>query len=137
MDTVLIVMGAAGATLYLVSLIGGPMVLMDWLRRREQERVRRQIALTDAIYARYGPIASPVVTKPMWGPPQIQFEAGRGDLAKVLAAAQEVISVADRMELGRYRIVLTPTPDSFREEGDTRRNQSAESRSGNPRLAAG
>ena len=93
--------------LFLATLLGGPMALVDWLRKRRAETVLQQIALTDAIYARYGSIASPVVRRPLWGPRQIEFQAAPGAAAKVLAAAHEVLSAADGMNLGQYQIVLT------------------------------
>ncbi len=54
--------------LFVASLLGGPAVLVDWLRKRRTETVMQQIALTDAIYAHFGSIASPVVKRPLWGP---------------------------------------------------------------------
>jgi hypothetical protein len=110
--------------LFVASLFGGPVVLVDWLRKRRRETVMQQIALTDAIYAQFGPIASPVVKRPLWGPRQIQFQVGPGAAAKALAAAHEVLSAADRMNLRRYQIVLTPSQDPIREEEKTRARQS-------------
>jgi hypothetical protein len=110
--------------LFMASLLGGPMVLVDWLRKRRRETVTQQIALTDAIYAQFGSIASPVVKRPLWGPRQIQFQVGPGAVAKVLVAAHEVLSVADRMNLHRYQIVLMPNQESFREEEKTPVRQS-------------
>jgi hypothetical protein len=111
--------------LFMASLLGGPMILVDWLRKRRTETVMQQIALTDAIYARYGSIASPVVKRPLWGPRQIEFKAGPGAEAKVLAAAHEVLSAADGIDLGRYQIVLTPLQEPARVEGRTPMRQSA------------
>lgn len=110
--------------LFMASLLGGPMVLVDWLRKRRRETVTQQIALTDAIYAQFGSIASPVVKRPLWGPRQIEFQVGPGAVAKVLVAAHEVLSVADRMNLHRYQIVLMPNRESFREEEKTPVRQS-------------
>jgi len=73
-------------------------LLGDWWGSRRQEMVRQQIALTDAIYERFGPIASPVVRKSLWGPRQIQLAVRPGAVHKVLVAAQEALSVADRMK---------------------------------------
>lgn len=111
--------------LFLATLLGGPMALVDWLRKRRTETVMQQIALTDAIYARYGSIASPVVKRPIWGPRQIEFQAGPGAEVKVLAAVHEVLSAADGMNLGRYQIVLTPIQEPARVEGKTPARQSA------------
>lgn len=124
METILTGIQTLLVVLFMASLFGGPVVLVDWLRKRRREVVMQQIALTDAIYAQFGAIASPVVKRPLWGPRQIQFEVGRGAAAKVLAAAHEVLSVADRMNLGRYQIVLTPGPEPVREEEKTPTRQS-------------
>ncbi|HWT79968.1 MAG TPA: hypothetical protein VN648_14370, partial [Candidatus Methylomirabilis sp.] len=94
--------------LIMASLLGGPAVLVDWLRKRRREAVMQQILLTDKIYAEYGAIASPEVKRPLWGPRKIEFQVGPGAIAKVLAATHEVLSMADRMKLGRYQIILTP-----------------------------
>jgi hypothetical protein len=102
--------------LFVASLLGGPAVLVDWVRKRRREAVMQQIALTDAIYAQFGSIASPVVKRPLWGPRQIEFQVGPGAVAKVLVAAHEVLSVADRMNLPRYQIVLTPSLEPVLEE---------------------
>ena len=102
--------------LFLASLLGGPVVLVDWLRKRRRETVMDQIALTDAIYARFGSIASPVVKRPLWGPRRIEFQAEPGGIAKVLVAAHEVLSVADNMNLPRFQIVITPSQVPVLEE---------------------
>lgn len=104
---------------------GGPVVLVDWWRKRRQETVQHQIALTDAIYERFGAIASPVVRKPLWGPRQIQLAVRPGAVGKVLVAAHEVLSVADRMKLGRYEIVLTPQQAPARKAQGARADQPA------------
>ena len=124
METTLTGLQILLVALFMASLLGGPMVLADWLRKRHRETVMQQIALTDAIYAQFGPIASPVVKRPLWGPRQIRFQVGPGAVAKVLVAAHEVLSVADRMNLGRYQIVLTPRQESIREEEKTPAPQS-------------
>jgi len=110
--------------MFMASLLGGPMVLVDWLRKRRRETVMQQIALTDAIYGQFGSIASPVVKRPLWGPRQVEFQVGPVAAAKVLVAAHEVLSVADRMNLRRYQIVLTPLQARLREEEKTPVRQS-------------
>ena len=130
METILAGMQTVLIVLFLASLFGGPVLLVDWLRKRRREVVMQQIALTDAIYAQFGSIASPVVTRPLWGPREVQFEVGRGAAAKVLVAAHEVLSSADRMNLGRYRIVLTPRQESVREEKTTPARHSTKGWSG-------
>ena len=116
--------------------IAGMAFLVDWWRGRGQETVEQQIALTDAIYGRFGSIASPVVKDPLWGRRQILFAVRPDAVSKALVAAHEVLSVADRMKLGRYEIVLTPeqTPASAAQR--SRENESQDPWSGDMRAAA-
>lgn len=110
--------------LVMASIFGGPVVLVDWLRKRRREAVMQQIILTDKIYAQFGAIASPEVKRPLWGPRRIEFQVRSGAVAKVLVAAHEVLSAAERMNLGRYQIVLTPVQEPVREEEKTPARQS-------------
>ncbi len=115
--------------LFVFLWIGGPMILMGWLQNRRQEAIRRQIALTEAIDSQLGAIVAPVVKKPLWGPWQIQIAvpfARPATVGRILAVAHEVLSVADRMNPGRYQIVLTPKPDSTRTERETDASHSAQ-----------
>jgi hypothetical protein len=130
METILTGFQTLLVVLLLGSLFGGPVILVDWLRKRQREAVVQQIALTDAIYGQYGSIASPTVKRPLWGPRQIQFEVESGGIAKVLVAAHEVLSAADRMNLGRYQIVLSPRQAPVREGKKTPARRSTESWSG-------
>jgi hypothetical protein len=106
-------------------VIGGPVLLVDWLQNRRRETVERQIALTDAIYEKFGSIASPVVKRPLWGPQQIQFAVQPAEVGNALFAAHEVLSLADRMNLGRYEIVLVPCPSPAREAQGSRTHRPA------------
>ena len=81
------------------TLLGGPAVLVDWLRKRRRETVMQQIELTDAIYAQFGSIASPMVKRPLWGPRQIEFQVGPGAAAKALVAAHVMEDVAPLVTL--------------------------------------
>ena len=124
MGTILTGLQTLLVVLFMASLFGGPIILVDWLRKRRRETVMQQIALTDAIYAQYGPIASPVVKRPLWGPRQVELQVGRGAVAKALVAAHEVLTIADRMNLRRYQIVLTPSQEPIRKEEKTPARQS-------------
>lgn len=129
MDTVLTWLGVVAVSLYGLLLVGGPMVLLDWLRNRRQEAIRRQIALTEAIDSRLGAIVAPVVKKPLWGPWQIQIAmpfARPATVGRILAVAHEVFSAADGTNPGRYRIVLTAKQEPNRKETETRRIQFTE-----------
>lgn len=140
MEAILTGIGVAVVALYLVSLIGGPMLLMDWLRNWREEAIRRQIALTDAIDAELGAIVAPMVRKPLWGPWQIRIAVPftrPAAVGRILAVAHEVLSTADRMHPARYQIVLTPKQDSLREERKARASHPAERWPGDPIVAAG
>ena len=129
METILTWLSVAIAPLYMASLIGGPMILVDWLRRRRQEAIRLQIALTDAIDGQLGPIVSPVVTTPLWGPWQIRiavpFDRSEA-FGPILALAEEVLYAAGRMRSDQYRIVLTVGQVPTRKERGTRVLHSAQ-----------
>jgi len=129
MDTVLTWLGVAVVSLYGLLLVGGPMVLLDRLRNRRHEAIRRQIALTEAIDSRLGAIVAPVVKKPLWGPWQIQIAVPLtrpATVGRILAVAHKVFSAADGKIAGRYRIVLTAKQEPNRKERETRRIQFAE-----------
>lgn len=139
METGLVWLGEAALLLSVFALIGGPAVLTNWLRNRREETIMRQIALTDAIDGALGAIVAPVVRKPLWGPWRIRIAvpfARPATVGRILAVAHEVLSVADRMNPGRYEIVLTPKQDSTREERGARESQSAARWSGATRIAA-
>ena len=128
METILTWLGVAIVPLYMASLIGGPMILVDWLRRRRQEAIRLQIALTDAIDGQLGPMVSPVVKQTLWGPWQIRIAMpfSRPEaIGRILALVDEALSAAGRTRPGRYRIVLNATQDPASRERGSRANQSA------------
>ena len=119
-----------------VLVIAGLAFVVDWWRGRGQETVEQQIALTDAIYGRFGSIASPVVKQPLWGRRQILFAVRPDAVSKALVAAHEVLSVADRMKLGRYEVVLTPEPTPAAAVQRSRESESQEPWPGDMRAAA-
>ena len=65
MGTILTGLQVLLVVLFMASLFGAPMVLVDWVRKRRRETVMQQIALADAIYGQFGSIASPVVKRPL------------------------------------------------------------------------
>lgn len=139
METILAGIGVVAVALYLVSLVGGPMLLMDWLRNRREETIRRQIALTDAIDAELGAIVAPVVRKPLWGPWQIRIAVPftrPAAVGRILAVAHEVLSAADRLDPGRCEIILTPSQEAVREETRARVSAPVERWPHEDRLAA-
>jgi hypothetical protein len=106
-----LLLAAAIVALYVFLWIGAPILLLGWLRSRRQEAIQRQVALTDAIDARLGPIVSPVVTKPLWGPWRVRISMPLTrpmPVSRILAIAHEVFSGIDRANPAHYQVVLTP-----------------------------
>ena len=102
------------------ALIGGPMVLTDWVRKRREAVIARQIALTDALDKRFGTIVAPVVTRPLFSPWEIRITVPLHRfpiLARMLAALDEVFSGLEGPNPGSYRILLRVTPDVQRAAG--------------------
>jgi hypothetical protein len=127
MDAGLMVLSGTVFLLLVFVVIGGPGILADWFRNRRQETIMRQIAVTDAIDGRFGPIVAPVVQKPLWGPWRIRMAVPftrPAAVGTILAIAHEVLAVADRMNPGRYEIVLTPKEDSTGKVRETRASRS-------------
>jgi hypothetical protein len=123
METILTWLGVAMAPLYMASLIGGPMLLVDWLRRRRQEAINLQIMLTNTFDEQLGPIVSPVVKQSLWGAWQVQIAVpfDRPDaIGTILALSEETLSAAGRMSPDQYRIVLTIGQARARKEWGTR-----------------
>jgi len=140
METILGGIGTLLIMLVMASLFAGPFILVNWLRKRRQEAVMQQIALTDAIDGNFGAIASPAVTvrRPLWGPWQIKIAlpfTRPAAVGRVLALAHEVLAIAGRMNRNRYEIVLTPTPETIHKE-NTLPYQSVERWSRDTRVAA-
>ena len=118
------------------ALIGGPMILVDWLRRRRQTAIERQIALTNAIDGQVGVIVSPVVTKPLFGPWKIRIAVPfhrSATVARILSVVDEVFQDVEGAASRPYRIFLTATADSLRE---THPSRSTTRWAGNSRAAA-
>jgi hypothetical protein len=102
------------------ALIGGPLVLTDWVRKRREAVIARQIALTDALDRRFGTIVAPVVTRPLFSPWEIRITVPlhrSAILARMLAAVDEVFSGLEGPNPGSYRILFRVTPDVQRAAG--------------------
>ncbi len=98
-------------------LVGGPMILVDWVRRRRQSAIERQIALTDAIDGQMGVIVSPVVTKSLFGAWEIRIAVPfhwSATVARILSVVDEVFEDVDGVASRPYRVFLTAAPDSPR-----------------------
>ncbi|MFB3818902.1 MAG: hypothetical protein ACE147_14655 [Candidatus Methylomirabilales bacterium] len=106
---VLMLIGMAAVFLLGLALGAGSWALLDGHRKRRDEAVERQIALTDALDARLGPIVSPVVTKPRRGPWEISMAVPflqPAAVATVLAVVDEVFTALDPENCRSYRVVL-------------------------------
>ncbi len=106
MLAILVVIGVAGMLGFV--LVGGP-VLVDGVRTRRDQSVQRQIALTDALDGRLGPIVAPLVRKPLWGPWEIRIavpEQRWPAVPGILAVVHQMFSAAKAPGSEPYRIVL-------------------------------
>ncbi len=111
-----IVFGIMLVSLYAFLWIGLPMLAVRSRRKRREDAIRRQIALTDVIQERFGAVASPWVEKPLRGPWRVRIGVpfSRPDItAGILAAACGVFSDGET-----YQVILTPRPDP--DSGGTR-----------------
>lgn len=123
-----ILLGAV-VPLYVFLWIGIPIVLADWLRKRRQETVKRQVALTEAIDGRLGAVVAPVVKKPLWGPWQVRLAVPFTQPAvvgRILAVVDEMLSASDPMLPDQYRIILTNREESIREKRQIQAGRPAE-----------
>ena len=127
-------MGISVVTFLLLgfALLGGPMILVDWLRTRRQTAIDRQIALTDALDGRFGAMIAPVVTKPFFGPWEIQIAVPlrlSAALPRILSVVDDVFSGVKEGSTSPYRIVLSTKPDLL---GVTRTPRSRKGWAGDP-----
>ena len=109
METYVGLLGFVVVSLYVTAWVIGPMVLTDWFRTRREEATKRQIAITDAIHGQVGPVVSPEVTKPFWGPWQIRMAVPftqPTEVGRILAVVNGLLSATNQLD--QYQIVLTP-----------------------------
>jgi hypothetical protein len=110
-------------------LVGGPMVLADWRRNRQEETIRRQIALTDAIDGQLGTLVAPRVRKPLWGPWEIELAlpvSRTAVVGRILGIVHEVLSGVEGMQPNTYRVVLASRADSAQAADAHRGHRSVE-----------
>jgi hypothetical protein len=121
--------GMAAVFLLGLALAAGSWALLDGHRRRRERAVERQIALTDALDARLGPVVSPVVTRPRRGPWQICIAVPflqPATVAAVLAVVDDVFTRLDPADPRSYRIILRAKPSPGSDPaGDWRANRLA------------
>jgi len=111
---------AVAFVLFEFVLVGGPMLVVDWSRKRRETATERQIALTDALDGQLGAIVSPVVTKPLSGPWEIQIAVPLSRLAavgRIVAIVNAVLLGVKGMHERSYRVVLRATQETPREVG--------------------
>ena len=99
------------------TLVGGPMFLMDWFRKRRLMQVEHQIALTAALDAEVGVFVAPVVTKPLLGPWEIRIAVPYIEstkMAKVLSVVDGVFAGILGMNSSSYQIYLSAKPQVLR-----------------------
>jgi hypothetical protein len=123
METGVMVVSVGVFVLLGFTLVGGPMVLADWVRKRREAMVARQVALTDALDERLGVIVAPVVTKPLFGPWEVRVAVPfvrSTVLARMFSVIDDVFAGREGMESGSYRILLTVPRDSRRAESEHR-----------------
>jgi len=119
MDASIAVIGGGAYVLLLFVLVGGPVLLVDRLRRRRQTAIERQIALTDAIDGQMGTIVSPVVTRPLFGGWEIRIAVPfhrSATVAGILSVVDDVFKDAEGAGGRSYRVFLTAWPDIVREK---------------------
>ena len=117
MDTGVMAVSGAAAMLLGGTLVGGPMVLVDWVRMRRQAVIARQIALTDALDAQFGALVAPVVAKPLFGPWEVRIAVafpGPAVLARIVAVTDHVFAGGAGTPPLPYRLVLQVTPTPWR-----------------------
>ncbi len=102
--------GVTAVLLYAFAFIGLPALLASRQRIRHAAITARQIALTDALDAAFGPVVTPVVEKPFRGPWVIRVAVPLMDarrLGQMIATIQAVLS-SPGFAAASYQLVLSP-----------------------------
>ncbi len=115
-DMGLLVTVAGSAVFFALAftLIGGPMVLVDWSRKRRETVIARQIALTDALDGRFGAIVAPVVTRSLFGSWEVRIAVPflqSAVLSQMLSVIDGVFADGGPTPSRAYRIALTVARD--------------------------
>ena len=120
MHVVVLALSALAFLLVGFALIGGPMVLTDWVRKRRETVIARQIALTEALDGRFGAIVTPVVAKPLFRPWEVRIAVPlhrSAILARMLGAVDEAFFGVEGPGPRSYRILVSVTPDVQQPDG--------------------
>ena len=81
------------------------------IQRRREERVARQIALTDAIHRELGAVAAPEVTRSLTGTWTVSMRLPlhrEGTVGVITRLTQDLFRRLDRQDPPRLRVVLIP-----------------------------
>jgi hypothetical protein len=114
MDAGVMVLGSVAFLLLAFTIVGGPMIVVDWTRKRQEAVIARQIALTDALDGRLGVIVAPVVTKSLFGPWDVRIAMPflrSTVLARMLSVIDDVFADGKAVPPSAYRIILTVAQD--------------------------
>jgi hypothetical protein len=117
MDAGVMITSTVAFVVLVFVMIGGPVVLLDWARKRRKMVIARQIALTDALDGRFGAIVAPVVARPLFGSWEVQIAMPflrSAVLAQMLSVIDDVFADGEAMPPSAYRITLTVAEDSRR-----------------------
>jgi len=117
MDAGVMIASTGAFTVLVFMTIGGPMVLGDWIRKRREMVISRQIALTDALDGRFGAIVAPVVTRSLFGSWEVRIAMPflrSAVLAQMLSVIDDVFADGEAMPSSAYRITLTVAQDAQR-----------------------
>ena len=105
-----IAFGVAAVLLYAFAFIGLPVMWASRQRTRYAAITARQIALTDALDAAFGPVVTPVVEKRFRGPWVIRVAVPLMDsrrLGQMISTIQTVLS-SPGFAAAAYQLVLSP-----------------------------
>ena len=103
----------ASVALFVVVGFVAMATLPSMVRRRRQEAVRRQIALTEALDSALGPVFAPIVTKPLFGPWRIEIAVPLAHpvmVGRLLGIAHRALADGG-LAPDAYRIVLGAQPE--------------------------
>jgi len=115
MGASVMMVGSAVLVVLVFTLVGGPMVLADWARKRREAVIARQIELTDALDRRFGAIVAPVVERPLFGSWEVRIAVPflrSAVLSQMLSVIDDVFADGETMPASTYRITLSVAQDS-------------------------
>jgi hypothetical protein len=139
MQLSLILVSLAAFVVIGFAFVGGPIVLADWSRKRSQGVADRQMALTEALDGQLGPIVAPVVTKPLFGPWEVQIAVPfqrPAMLARIVSVVDDVFFRFEGRSGRSYRMLLSAKPDCLAEASHRRTRRLAKRWASNPIAAA-